>query len=112
MPLQFGGLCTFGTSHQTSHSKQPLCRQYWESSRTIDPPPSHFVTSLDGELCSQLDGQITHVVGEMQKVESKLAQLKETSERQKVDIRSLQRDQQANSRTLEPKVTSYSSNSS
>jgi len=54
--------------------------------------------------CSQLDGQITQVVGDIQKVESKLAQLRETFERQKVDIRSLQRRKEANSRTLEPKV--------
>ncbi len=54
--------------------------------------------------CSQLDGQITHVMGDLQKVESKLAQLKETFERQKVDTRSLEREQQANSRAIEPKV--------
>ncbi len=53
---------------------------------------------------AQLDGQITQVVGDIQKVESKLAQLRETFERQKVDIRSLQREQQANSRALDPKV--------
>lgn len=52
---------------------------------------------------AQLDGQITHVVADMQKAESKLAQLKETFERQKVDIRSLERDRLANSRT-QPKV--------
>lgn len=53
---------------------------------------------------AQLDGQISQVVGDIQKVESKLAQLKETFERQKVDTKSLQRGQQANSRSLEPKV--------
>ena len=54
--------------------------------------------------CSHLDGQITEVMGEIQKVEGKLAQLKETMERQKVDIRSLERDKQAKSRAFEPKV--------
>ena len=54
--------------------------------------------------CAQLDGQITEVVGDIQKVESKLAQLKETFERQKVDTRSLQRGKQTNQRSLEPKV--------
>ena len=48
------------------------------------------------------------MVGDFQKVESKLADLKETFERQRVDIRSLQRGQQANSRALEPKVHLFS----
>jgi hypothetical protein len=43
-------------------------------------------------------------MGEIQKVESKLAQLKETFEKQKVDIRSLNRENQAIARTIEPKV--------
>ena len=43
-------------------------------------------------------------MGEIQGVEGKLAQLKETLERQKVDIRSLERDKNAHSRAFEPKV--------
>ena len=62
--------------------------------------------SLTVWVCSHLDGQITEVVGEIQKVEAKLAQLKETLERQKVDIRSLERDKHTNSRAFEPKVHS------
>ena len=63
-----------------------------------------WLESLTSMVCAHLDGQITQTLGELQRVESKLAQLRETFDHQKLDIRSLQRKQQANNRALEPKV--------
>ncbi|KAL5470715.1 hypothetical protein EMCRGX_G028721 [Ephydatia muelleri] len=50
-----------------------------------------------------LDGQVTHILGEIQKVETKQIQLRETYERQKLDVRLLSQELQSNKKALEPK---------
>lgn len=50
-----------------------------------------------------LDGQVTHILGEIQKVETKQVQLRETYERQKSDVRLLTQELQSNKKALEPK---------
>lgn len=50
-----------------------------------------------------LDGQVTHILGEIQKVETKQVQLRETYERQKLDVRLLTQELQSNKKALEPK---------
>eukprot|EP00731_Ephydatia_muelleri_P021107 Em0013g834a len=46
---------------------------------------------------------VTHILGEIQKVETKQIQLRETYERQKLDVRLLSQELQSNKKALEPK---------
>lgn len=91
-----------GGYYDSRRSRLDIQRQIVELKERLEATQGEK-DQLGGQI-DELDGQITHVMGDLQKVESKLAQLKETFERQKVDTRSLEREQQANSRAIEPKA--------
>lgn len=54
----------------------------------------------------ELDGEITHVLSEIQRMETKRIQLIESMERQKMDGKALSNELQANRKALEPKERS------
>lgn len=93
-----------GGYYDSRRSRLEMQRQIWEHREKLEEAEGEKA-QLRQKL-EELDGQITRVLGEIQKVETKQIQLRETFERQKMDVKSLQRELQANKRALEPKERS------
>jgi structural maintenance of chromosome 3 (chondroitin sulfate proteoglycan 6) len=96
-----------GGYYDTRRSRLEMHRQMMEQRERLEAAENER-SQLRHQL-DQLEGKVTQVLGDLQKTETKQIQLKETFERQKMDIRTITRELQANRRALEPKEQSLAS---
>lgn len=93
-----------GGYYDTRKSRLEMQRLVWEQKEKLQEGETEQ-SRIKAEL-EELDTQITSVLSEVQKLETKQIQLRETYERQKLDVKSLTHDHQTTKRALQSKERS------
>ncbi|XP_032229709.1 structural maintenance of chromosomes protein 3 [Nematostella vectensis] len=95
-----------GGHYDTRKSRLDLQRTIWSSGKKVEDEEVQLQTIKTS--LEEIDGQITTVLGKLQKAETRQVQLRETYEKQKLDVRAMTQSKERTEQALKAKESKLS----